>query len=118
MDGLNPRGTSSLELVWSPVYQPQWDDQPEAYVRHGMVAWGRSRRLVRAADMQCSFKSYIGIQHYDPSRWHTAGEPRTVFFLSLFVHGRTVALRTFPTCQDALAAMRVFHSSLLTKFQE
>jgi hypothetical protein len=118
MDASNPKDTSDLELVWSPIYQPQWDEQPEAYVEHGIVAWGRSRRLARAADTPQSFVAYIGIQQYDPNRWHVAGEPRTVFFLSLFVRGRTVALRTFPTCQNALAALYAFHTSLLAKIDE
>lgn len=107
--------TSGLELTWSPIYQPQWDDQPEAYVQHSIVAWGRSRRVAKAMDRENAFKAFIGVQHYDPGRWHVTGEPRSVFFLSLFVHGRTVALRTFPTCQDALAALYTFHITLLAK---
>ena len=111
----NPMETSGLELTWSQIYQPQWDDQPEAYVQHGIVAWGRSRRLAKAIDRQSDFKAYLGVQHYDPGHWHVSGEARTVFFLSLFVHGRTIALQTFPTCQDSLAALYTFHVTLLAR---
>jgi len=115
MDASNSSRAGSLEIVWSPVYQPQWDAQPEAYVEHGVVGWGRSRRLARASDASVAFKAYIGAQSYDPGRWHMAGEPRTRFFLSLFVSGRTVSLHTYPTCQEALSALYAFHVALLTR---
>ncbi len=115
MDTSNQTEIGGLEFTWSPIYQPQWDDQPEAYVQHGIVAWGMSRRLAKATDRQNAFKAYLGVQHFDPGHWHVSGEPRAAFFLSLFVHGRTIALRTFPICQDALAALYTFHATLLAK---
>lgn len=115
MDTSNSSRAGSLEIVWSQVYQPQWDARPEAYMEHGVVGWGRSRRLARASDASVAFKAYVGVQHSDPSRWHMAGEPRTRFFLSLFVRGRTVSLHTYPTCQEALSALYAFHAALLTR---
>jgi hypothetical protein len=103
---------SDLTVRWSAAYHPEWDDTPDAYVAHGVVAWGRSRRLARAEDTARAFKAYLGVQHYDPARWHVPGEPRAVFFLSLFHRGRTVTLRTFPTRAAALAALRDFHARL------
>ena len=94
-----------LTLRWSPVYQPQWDETPQAYVDAGVVGAGRSRRLARAEDRQRGFKAYLGVQHWDPSRWNLPGEERAVFFLSLFHGNRTLALRTYPTIPDALAAL-------------
>jgi hypothetical protein len=101
-----------LVFAWGPQYRPQWDAAPERYVEQGMVAWGRSRRLARAADPMRAFKAYLGVQHYDPARWGVAGEARTKFFLSLFVGGRTVTLRTYPTMGEALAELRRFHGQL------
>ncbi len=100
-----------LRIHWSPIYNPAWDDTPEAYVAQGLVAWGRSRRLARCEDPRVHFKAYIGIQHDDPARWHVAGEPRTRFFLSLFLAGRTLSLRTYPTLAEAVAALRAFHAT-------
>jgi hypothetical protein len=101
-----------LTLRWSEIYRPAWDGTPAAYVEHGIVGWGRSRRLARAQDPARAFKAYLGVQHYDPARWHVAGAPRATFFLSLFLAGRTIALRTFPTLGDALAELRAFHGRL------
>jgi hypothetical protein len=82
-------------------------------VEQGVVAWGRSRRLARAADARVAFKAYLGVQHDDPARWGRDGEARAVFFLSLFVAGRTVALHTYPTLPAARAALAAFHARLL-----
>lgn len=101
-----------LRIQWSPAYNPAWDTTPEAYVAHGIVAWGRSRRLARCDDPRRHFKAYIGIQHDDPARWHVAGEPRTRYFVSLFLAGRTLSLRTYPTLADALAALYAFYATL------
>lgn len=106
--------TSGLDLAWSAAYRPEWDQIPAAYQEQGVVGWGRSRRLARARDASRAFKAYLGVQHADPARWHVSGEPRSVFFLSLFVANRTIALRTFPTMPEALTALRDFHSRLLT----
>ncbi|HEX8037488.1 MAG TPA: hypothetical protein VF510_26780 [Ktedonobacterales bacterium] len=104
--------SGDLRISWSPIHNPAWDDTPEAYVEHGLVAWGRSRRLARCEDPRRHVKAYIGIQHDDPTRWHLAGESRTRYFLSLFLAGRTLSLRTYPTIAAALAALDSFHSSL------
>lgn len=107
--GAAPQG---LTLRWSKDYQPAWDGTPASYVEHDIVGWGRSRRLARAQDPARAFHAYLGVQHYDPGRWHVVGEPRAVYFLSLFLAGRTIALRTFPTLGEALAELRAFHERL------
>lgn len=104
--------TGDLRISWSPIYNSAWDSTPDAYVEHDIVAWGRSRRLARCDDPRRRFKAYIGIQHYDPARWHVAGEPRARYFLSLFLAGRTLSLRTYPTLSETVAALRHFHTSL------
>jgi hypothetical protein len=107
-----PGDPASLRIAWSPAYQSEWDDAPEAYLAHGVVGWGRSRRLARFEDPRRAFKGYLGVQHADPARWHGAGEPRTVYFVSLFLLGRTVTLRTFPSLGAALGEARRFHAAL------
>jgi hypothetical protein len=102
---MSPPAPDGLEMHWSRFYQPQWDDEPEAYVDAGIVGSGRSRRLAKALDTRRAFKAYLGVQHWDPSRWNLPGEARAVFFLSLFQHNRTLALRTYPTLADALTAL-------------
>jgi hypothetical protein len=104
-----------LRITWSPAYQPEWDGMPEAYLAHGVVGWGRSRRLARFEDPRCAFKGYLGVQHADPARWQGAGEPRTVYFVSHFLLGRTVELRTFPTLGAALGEARRFHAALCAR---
>ena len=94
-----------LTVRWSPVYQPQWDETPQAYVDAGVVGVGRSRRLAKAVDAQRAFKAYLGVQHWDPSRWNLPGEDYSVFFLSLFRDNRTQSLRTYPTIPAALAGL-------------
>jgi hypothetical protein len=106
------RQEHALTVVWSAAYRPVWDATPEAYVEEGVVGWSRSRRLARAEDASIGFKAYVGIQHYDPSRWHVAGAPCAVFFVSFFQDGRTLALRTFPTMDVALAELRRVHAGL------
>ena len=100
-----PNPPDELTIRWSPVYQPQWDETPQAYVDASVVGAGRSRRLAKAQDTRRVFKAYLGVQHWDPSRWHLPGEARAVFFLSLFHDNRTLALRTYPTVSAALAAL-------------
>lgn len=101
-----------LRYVWSSIYRAEWDASPGRYVDEGMVAWDRSRRLVRVEDVSRGFKAYLGVQHFDPARWHTEGEPRATFFLSLFLRGRTVTLRTYRSIPDALQALHAFHAGL------
>jgi hypothetical protein len=102
----------AVTVMWSAHYRPEWDEHPRAYVEAGLVEWGRSRRLAKALDPTRAFKAFLGIQAYDPGRWHVAGECEAKFFVSLFVHGRTVSLRTFPTCAEALNLLVMFHAQL------
>lgn len=101
-----------LLLAWSAAYHPEWDADPAAYVAAGLVGWGRSRRLARAADPARGFKAYLGVHHNDPGRWGRPEPPNAAFFLSLFLFGRTVTLRTFATLPEALAELRAFHQRL------
>lgn len=94
-----------LFIRWSPIYTRAWDDTPQAYVDTGLVGVGRSRRLAKAEDTRRAFKAYLGVQHWDPSRWNLPGAARAVFFLSLFHHNRTLALRTYLTLSAALTAL-------------
>ncbi len=102
----------ALDVVWSACYRQKWDEHPRGYVDANLVAWGRSRRLAKIADPARAFKAYLGVQAYDPGHWHVEGEREVKFFVSFFVNGRTIALRTFPTCAEALAALAAFHSRL------
>jgi len=102
---MHANSPDGLTVRWSPVYQPQWDETPQAYVDAGIVGVGRSRRLAKAEDAQRAFKAYLGVQHWDPSRWNLPGKERAVFFLSLFRDNRTLALRTYPTVPAALSAL-------------
>lgn len=105
-------GSGTLSIVWSPVYRPEWDDAPEEYVASGIVCRGRSRRLARAEDPTRRFKAYLGVQHFDPARYGLAGEAQAKFFVSLFVAGRTISLRTFSTLHEAREALERFWSRL------
>ena len=104
--------SDALEITWASCYRTEWDEHPHGYVDAGRVAWGRSRRLAKAVDPARAFKAYLGIQAFDPGQWRMVGEPEAKFFLSLFVSGRTITLRTFPTCAEALAALLAFHERL------
>lgn len=106
------RVPSGVQARWSPIYRQDWDDTPERYVVAGLVEWSRSRRLARFDDPTLGFKAYAGIQHYDPACWNVPGDPRTRFFLSLFLANRTVTLRTFATLDEALAELARFHAAL------
>ena len=102
-------------MRWSAERRPEWDATPAAYVEAGVVGWGRSRRMGKYLDAALRLKAYVGVQHYDPARWHVAGEPQAKFFLSLFLNGRTVTLRTFPTMTQALAALGEFREQVRTR---
>jgi hypothetical protein len=106
------RPRSGLHLTWSSIYHPEWDWTPHAYVAAGLVGWGRSRRLAKAHDLQAGFTSYLGIQHFDPAHWNLPGIPSAKFFASFLVRRRTVALHTYPTMDQALAAVQEFHAHL------
>ena len=105
-------GVAGLTYQWSAIYHPEWDETPEAYVESGLVGWGNSRRLARIEDRARGMKAYLGVRHFDPGRWNLPGEPASSFFLSLFLRGRTVALRTYPTLVLARESLRQFHASL------
>jgi hypothetical protein len=99
-----------LSVAWSPAYQPEWDEAPQSYVDEGVVGWGRSRRLGMYVEEELALKAYVGVQHYDPARWGVAGEARARFFVSLFVSGRTIALHTYATMDEALGALDAFRA--------
>jgi hypothetical protein len=89
-------------IRWNPLYRPDWDDDPGRYVEDGVVAWGKSRRL--GIFLDDPVKAYIGVQHVDPAKggWSMFEAPTARYFTSLFVEGRIVTLRTFPTLNEAL----------------
>jgi hypothetical protein len=103
---------ADLHVAWAQVYREEWDTTPARYVAAGIVGWGRSRRLAKIEDPTCAFTSYVGIQHFDPTRWNLPGVPVAKYFASLFKHRRTVGLQTYATMSDALAAVRKFHERL------
>ena len=94
-----------LTIVWSAAYRAAWDATPEAYVEAGVVGWSRSRRLARAEDASAGFKAYVGVQHYDPSRWHVAGERVgvVVSFFRAVVHLPCARSRRWVTAERARA---------------
>ena len=98
---------ADLAVRWSATYRSEWDDQPDAYIAAGIVRQGRSRRLLRCDDPTCAFKAYVGVHHNEAQE---TGQAR--FFLSLFVLGRTISLRTYSTFPEAIAALQVFHQRL------
>lgn len=98
-------------VKWHKDYVEAWDARPEEYLEAGVVQWGRSRRLgLFSID---AVKAYIGVQHVDPSRqgWAVVDEPSARFFLSLFLAGRCVTLRTFPTMVATLEALDSFQGA-------
>jgi hypothetical protein len=102
-----------LQAHWSTIYRPEWDADPEQYLRAGLLKWGRSRRLARFDDNLHSFRAYIGVHHADPSAWGATGPASVRYFLSLFVSGRTVALHTYDTLAEAHTALSTFHGQLV-----
>jgi len=101
-----------MVIEWAGCYRSEWDEQPERYLQAGVVNCGRSRRLAKARDDHLHVKAYIGVQHDDPARWNLRGDPVTRFFLSLFIHGQTISLRTYPTIGATLAALASFQDAL------
>ena len=92
-------------ISWHAEYRPEWDSAPEEYAANGVVAWGRSRRL--GLFKLGVVKAYLGVQHVDPGKpgWAIVGAPQTRFFLSIFMSGSCITLRTFPTLDAALDAL-------------
>lgn len=102
-------------MIWHKAYHPEWDETPDEYAEQGIVQWGRSRRLglFRAGDL----KAYLGVQHVDPGKpgWNIVEEPQARFFLSLFVSGRCIALRTFLSVDAALDILEATLNSISQK---
>ena len=97
-------------IVWSNHYRADWDRTPGAYRDDERVGWGRSRRLGLYKSGQV--KAYIGVQHIDPDKpgWGFIESPACRFFVSLFVGGECVTLRTFPSVDDVLDHLSRFIS--------
>src|SRR3954454_21230900 len=97
-------------ITWSPEYRVDWDETPGFYAEHGVVSWGKSRRLglLRLGRV----KAYLGVQHIDPAvpGWGIVDAPEARFFLSILVSNRTVTLRSFPTMGAALSFLLSFLS--------
>jgi hypothetical protein len=110
--GNQPAMQPTFTIAWAPHYQAEWDEDPARYVAAGVVAWGHSRRLARVDDPARAFKAYLGVRHAEPRVWGSDDAPYTRFFLSLFLHGRTITLRTFATMPEALAALHAFYATL------
>ena len=89
-------------ISWSEAYRPEYDADPQRYVEEGAVNWARSRRL--GFLKLGANKAYIGVQHIDPAipGWNIVDRPEARFFVSFFIEGQCVALRTAPTMDGAL----------------
>jgi hypothetical protein len=101
-----------LMITWAPAHHAEWDADARHYVDAGIVAPGKSRRLARLADPQRAFKGYVGVQCADPHLFAIADDQVARFFVSVFAHGRTITLRTFPTIAEALALAQTMHARL------
>lgn len=101
-----------LTITWAPAHRAEWDADAQRYVDAGSVAPGKSRRLARLADPQRAFKGYVGVQCADPRLFAIADDQVARFFVSVFAHGRTITLRTFPTIAEALTFARSVHARL------
>jgi hypothetical protein len=91
-----------VRIHWSGAYRPDWDGAPGNYVEEGFVNWAKSRRLgLLQFD---AIKAYVGVQHIDPVRpgWNIVDRPEARFFVSFFVAGQCIALRTAATLDAAL----------------
>jgi hypothetical protein len=95
------------ELIqWHREYRRDWDLEANEYAKANLVGWGKTRRLGSLRSGR--IKAYVGVQHVDTNtnQWAIADEPFARFFLSLFVDGSCVTLRTFPTMDAALEALK------------
>jgi hypothetical protein len=97
------------DITWSVTYRSEWDDDPEAYLRAGLVGWGKSRRLGRFADPVLGFKAYLGVHHTDPERWGRAGAAYARFFVSFIVPQGTLALHTHRTMHAVLSELHAVY---------
>ena len=95
-------------IAWHREYRPDWDEVPDEYAERGIVGWGKSRRLGKL--QKGNFKAYLGVQHVYPDLpgWELVVDaPQTRFFVSVFVDGRCMALRTAPTMAAALELLEI-----------
>lgn len=106
-DELNKR------IEWSPKYNPDWDNEPEAYMRSGILSEGRSLRLGKLSYTSLRFRAYLGVQHYDPLDWAQQGEAYTCFWISFLIGKQTIMLQTFQTMRDCRIALQQFYSGLI-----
>jgi hypothetical protein len=95
-------------VEWHREYRPEWDAAPGEYVEHGVVRWGKSRRL--GLLRQGRVKVYLGVQHVDPGKpgWAIVDAPTARFFVSVFLSGRVLTLRTYPDMHEALDLVASF----------
>lgn len=95
-------------IVWHREYRAEWDAAPHEYAEHGVVQWGKSRRLGMLR--QGRVKVYLGVQHVDPGKpgWAIVDAPTARFFVSVFLSGRVLTLRTYPTMHEALDMVASF----------
>jgi hypothetical protein len=95
-------------VEWHREYRSEWDATPDEYAEHDLVQWGKSRRLGMLR--RGRVKAYLGVQHVDPGKpgWAIVDAPTARFFISVFLSGRVVTLRTFPTMQEALDMLADF----------
>lgn len=100
--------TLRSQVVWHSAYRPEWDATPQKYAEQGLVRWGKSRRLGMLRHGRV--KAYLGVQHVDPGRpgWAIVDEPTARFFLSVFVSGKVVTLKTHATMHEALEMLAAF----------
>jgi hypothetical protein len=95
-------------VEWHREYRPEWDATPNEYADHDIVQWGKSRRLGLLRHGRV--KAYLGVQHVDPGKtgWAIVDEPTARFFVSIFVSGRVVTLKTHATMHEALEMLAAF----------
>ena len=95
-------------IDWHREYRPEWDASPDEYAGHDVVQWGKSRRLGMLRSGRV--KVYIGVQHVDPDKpgWAIVEAPTARFFVSVFVSGRVLTLRTYPTMHETLEMLASF----------
>ncbi|MDQ3928407.1 MAG: hypothetical protein M3328_04575 [Chloroflexota bacterium] len=89
-------------VEWHQEYHAEWDATPQEYAERGIVQWGKSRRLGMLR--RGRVKAYLGVQHVDPGRpgWAIVDAPTARFFVSVFLSGRVVTLKTYQTMHEAL----------------
>ncbi len=95
-------------VVWHREYRSEWDSTPQEYAERGFVRWGKSRRL--GMFQRGRVKAYLGVQHVDPGRpgWAIVDEPTARFFISVFLAGRVVTLKTYTNMHEALEMLAAF----------